>query len=97
MARGIDPFAWDYPVAGFPDAADVSPTPHHRHSDEFLEEIAREYLAIGRGHARAIGFERGVSARTVVNWVEKARKRGILTSVRQGQFGGEIVSPARRR
>jgi transposase len=66
-------------------------------SDPFLEEIAREYLRIGRGYARAIASERHVSERTVVSWVEKARRRGILTRVPPGSFGGTIVPKSRRR
>jgi len=38
-----------------------------------------------------------VSQRTVVSWVEKARRRGILTRVRPGSYGGEIVPRTKRR
>jgi hypothetical protein len=40
--------------------------------------------------------ERHVSPRTVVSWIEKARRRGILTRVPQGGYGGEIIPRSRR-
>ena len=97
LARGVDPFAIDLPLSGFPEAATLQQPPNERLSDEFLEAIAREYLAIGRGYARSIAADRGVSQRTVVSWVEKARRRGILTRVPVGSYGGSIVAKGRRR
>ena len=49
LAAGIDPFTFDLPVTGFPDAADLRKPSNARLSDVFLEQIAREYLAHGRG------------------------------------------------
>ncbi len=63
----------------------------------FLEAVAHEYLTIGRGYARAIAAERGVTERAVVSWVEKARRRGILTREPAGSYGGEVVPKSRRR
>ncbi len=97
LERGIDPFAYDLPLTGFPKAAELSRPSNEQLTDEFLEEVAREYLAIGRGYAKEIAAERHVSQRTVVSWVEKARRRGILTRVRPGSYGGEIVPKSRRR
>lgn len=91
LERGIDPFAYEYPVNGYPDAADIGKKPTAPHSDDFLEDVARQYLDIGRGYARQIARQHHVSERTVVSWIEKARKRGILSSVKKGQFGGKIV------
>lgn len=91
LAKGLDPFEHEYAIDGYPDAADIGRKPTNRLSDEFLEEVARQYLAIGRGYAGQIARQRGVSERTIVNWVEKARKRGILSRVRPGQHGGHIV------
>ena len=96
LSRGEDPFAFDLPVTGFPEAADLGHRPNSPLTDAFLESIAREYLARGRGYAAAIAAERHVSPRTVVSWVEKARRRGILTGVPQGGFGGRIVPKSRR-
>ncbi len=96
LARGIDPFDHDLPLTGFPGAASLAGPANERLTDEFLEEIAREYLAVGRGYARAIAAERGVAGRTVVSWVEKARRRGILTKVPAGSYGGEVVPKSRR-
>lgn len=96
LSRGIDPFTYDLPLTGFPEAAVQSRPSNEPLTDQFLEDVAREYLAIGRGYARAIAAERRVSERTVVSWIEKARRRGILTRVPAGGYGGEIV-PARKR
>lgn len=97
LSRGIDPFTFDLPVSGFPEAAELTGPVNAPLTDAFLEEIAREYLAVGRGYAAAIAVDRHVSPRTVVSWVEKARRRGILTRVPQGGFGGKIVPRSRRR
>jgi len=97
LERGIDPFDFDLPVSGFPEAADLGKPINEPLSDAFLEDIAREYLTIGRGYAQAIARERQVSARTVVSWVEKARRKGILTRVPAGSIGGHIVPRSKRR
>jgi hypothetical protein len=97
LERGVDPFDFDLPLTGFPEAAELGHPANRPLGDAFLEEIAREYLAIGRGYARTIAGERHVSERTVVSWVEKARRRGILTRVPPGSFGGQIVPKSRRR
>lgn len=97
IAAGGDPFDHDYPVDGFPEIIDAGIGPVNRRlSDEFLEGIARDYLALGRGYAKTIADSRGVSRRTVVSWIEKARNRGILTSEGIGVHGGAIVPPDRR-
>ncbi len=97
LSRGIDPFEHELPLTGFPEAATLNRPSNEPLTGEFLEAIAREYLAIGRGYARAIALERHVSERTVVSWVEKARRKGILTRVPSGSVGGEIVPRSRRR
>jgi hypothetical protein len=98
ISSGGDPFDYDYPVEGFPEVVDASRSPANLAlSDAFLEGIAREYLDIGRGYAKKIAIARGVSPRTVVSWIEKARQRGILTTLGAGSYGGEIVPPDRRQ
>lgn len=97
LDRGMDPFAADLPTEGFPESADLRAPVNAPLSDGFLEEIAREYLIHGRGYAKAMAAERQVSPRTVISWVEKARRRGILTRVPAGGFGGTIVPAAKRR
>jgi hypothetical protein len=97
LGRGIDPFAFDLPLTGYPAAAELGSPSNAPLTDAFLETIARQYLTIGRGYAKAIAKERQVSPRTVVSWVEKARRRGILTRVPAGGFGGQIVPKGRRR
>lgn len=91
MAQGIDPFAVDLPVTGFPEVASGSRTGQGRLSDAFLRDIAEEYLRCGRGYAKRIAIERQVSPRTVVSWVVKARERGILgPAPKPGAFGGQL-------
>ncbi|MFM7144764.1 MAG: hypothetical protein ACKOW5_00325 [Actinomycetales bacterium] len=97
LERGLNPFEVDLPTAGFPEAAELKGPVNAQLSDAFLEEIAREYLIHGRGYARQIAANRQVSPRTVVSWVEKARRRGILTRVPAGGFGGQIVPTNKRR
>jgi len=97
LAQGIDPFDHDLPVTGFPEAAALVRKANEPLSEDFLEGIAREYLAIGRGYARVIAAERHVSPRTVVSWVEKARRQGILSRVPPGSHGGQIIPASRRR
>jgi len=55
-----------------------------------------QYRRRGRGYADELSTRFLVSRRTVVSWVEKARRRGILSPVRPGQFGGELVPLSRR-
>ncbi len=92
LESGIDPFRYDYPVDGYPDAAVVHRSAPTRLSDEFLTEIAHRYVALGRGYAKVIARQRNVSQRTVVSWIEKARERGILTATTPGAVGGEVRS-----
>lgn len=91
MASGSDPFDVALPIDKFPDAARLGFSGRRRLSDEFLAEIAERYLHFGRGYAKTLGAQYDVSPRTVVSWVEKARRRGILTTVAQGSLGGEVV------
>lgn len=91
LAEGIDPFAINLPVTGFPEAASGSRKGRGQLSDAFLRDIAEEYLRLGRGYAKRIALERNVSPRTVVSWVVKARERGILgPAPKPGAFGGEL-------
>ncbi len=90
MARGLDPFEHDYAVSGYPDAADPDHAPRRRLTEEFLEEIARRYLDLGRGYADELALEYSVSRRTAISWVEKARQRGVLTETRPGAVGGRL-------
>ncbi len=97
LADGLDPFAQDFPYTGYPHVARERDLVDGRLSEEFLEDIATEYLAWGRGYAQRMADEHRVSRRTAVGWIVKARERGILSSVRPGQHGGEIVPRSRRR
>jgi transposase-like protein len=67
-----------------------------RLTDEFLEGIVKAYLESGRGYAKKIAVIRGVSERTVVSWIQKARERGILSKTRPGSRGGELTSARKK-
>jgi hypothetical protein len=95
LSVGIDPFTYDYPVAGYPTAALVERSAPTRLTDEFLTEIAHRYVRLGRGYAATIARQRNVSPRTVVSWIEKARERGILSATTPGAVGGSVVHEGR--
>lgn len=97
LKKGIDPYSYEYATDGYPDAAEIDRKPINRLSNDFLEEVARQYLEVGHGYARIIAQQRGVSERTVVSWIEKARKRVILSPVKPGQYGGRIIPKSKRR
>ena len=92
LARGIDPFQHEYATTGYPDAANPGRSPGRQLSDEFLEEIAQRYVALGRGYSDALAEEYSVSRRTAISWVEKARRRGILSGTSPGAVGGQVRS-----
>lgn len=94
MEQGVDPFSHWLPTDGFPDAAYTNKKYNQRVSDEFLTEIARQYVEIGRGYAKTIARQKGVKERTVVSWIEKARKRGILEQTKPGKRSQKINDPA---
>jgi hypothetical protein len=92
LARGIDPFGCEFPTDGYPDVTQLERKATTTLSDEFLEEIARHYVEIGRGYAKTIARQRGVSERTVVNWIQKARRRGILSKTKPGKMTECLVA-----
>ena len=94
LQAGKDPYAAEFPSQGYPEVTRrAQPT---NLSDEFLEDIAGEYLVLGRGYAKSLGAKYSVAPRTVVSWVEKARERGILSKTSSGRTGGRIVPTSRR-
>lgn len=94
IRAGKDPFAAEFPVDGYPEVTRrAQPTVL---SDSFLEDIARDYLVLGRGYAKVLAAKHSVAPRTVVSWVEKARERGILTKTSSGRTGGQLVPPSKR-
>jgi hypothetical protein len=94
IRAGLDPYTAEFPVDDLPAA--TRRAPQRRLSDEFLEDVASEYLTHGRGYARAMAAHYQVSQRTVVSWIEKARERGILTATEPGRFGGHVRPRGRR-
>ena len=93
LEQNINPFDHEYATDGYPEAAEITRRPSNKLSDAFLEEIARQYYEIGHGYARTIAEQRGVSKRTVVSWVEKARKRGFIAETTSGRRSSK--APAR--
>lgn len=79
------------------DEADFG-RPHIQLTDEFLEQVAKDYLAAGRGYAKALGMKYGVAPTSVVRWMQLARQRGIITyPERKGAVGGTYVPRSERR
>ena len=91
VAEGRDPFAENFPFTGLPDVSRIRDVAARKLTDEFLEDIARQYLVLGRGYARELAGKYSVSPRTATSWVEKARDRGILTRADSGRVGGDLV------
>jgi hypothetical protein len=64
----------------------------HELSDEFLAQIAEEYLRLGRGYAKQMAITYRTGERTVRSWVDKARERGILgPAPGKGRIGGTFA------
>lgn len=95
--KGLDPFSQNLPLEGYPEVTREWDSVKGKLTDEFLEDVAKQYLELGRGYAAILGEKYGVSSRTATSWVEKARSRGILSPVRPGQFGGTLVPASKRR
>lgn len=92
VARGQDPYTWEFPVTGYPEASVVEKTQGRRLSDEFLEDVAREYLGYGRGYVKQMAAAHQVSPSTIASWVHKARARGIISDTSRGVKGGVWVN-----
>ncbi len=88
LGRGIDPFTVDFATTGFPQAARPNESRQRELSDEFLSTVVDRYLSIGRGYGSVLALEYGVSKRTVVSWIEKARERKLLGTAGRGKVGG---------
>lgn len=97
ISLGLDPFTYEFPVDGFPEASLPVRTQGRQLSDEFLEDIAREYLQHGRGYVKELASAHQVSERTITSWVHKARQRGIITDTRRGAKGGQWVDRDNRK
>ena len=98
LKAGVDPYAFPLPTEGYPEAAmNINLNDKTRLSDPFLEGIVKAYLESGRGYAKKIAASRGVSERTVVSWIQKARERGILSKTRRGRRGGELNVNAEKK
>jgi len=93
LAKGVNPFEYEYATDGYPDAAEIDRKLTKTLSNDFLKEVARQYVEIGRGYAHVIAQQRGVSERTVVSWVQKARKRGFLAETTSGRRTYDVLTP----
>lgn len=79
------------------DDADRVIKPPKELTDDFLEQVARDYLDVGRGYPAVLGAKYGAPPRTVVRWMQLARARGIITyPPRVGAVGGELIPKPRR-
>jgi hypothetical protein len=96
IANGLDPYSVEFPQTGYPEASHPPGRPRNILSTEFLEDLAHEYLTQGRGYSSRLAAAHSVSPRTIVSWIEKARRAGILTPVRPGQYGGAHVPRSKR-
>lgn len=97
IARGQDPYTWEFPVTGYPEASIAEHTEGRRLSNEFLEDIAREYLEHGRGYVKEMAAAHQVSPSTIASWVHKARTRGIISDTSRGVKGGAWVKREDRK
>ena len=82
ILEGVDIWETEIPF----DARSGADPETSRHSDEFLMTIVKEYERIGRGYAKELAALYGVAPRTVVSWMEKARKRGLAAPATQGRI-----------
>jgi hypothetical protein len=87
LRQGIDIWKHDLPLHPLTDFG----SNNGRLSDDFLREISKQYLQLGGDYSRIIAAERGVSARTVIGWIQKARDRGLLSPTSRGHVGGELL------
>lgn len=95
LLRGQDPYAVEFPFVGYPDITREE-VAKGKLTDEFLEDVARQYVVLGRGYAKTLSQRYRVTPRTVVGWIEKARARGILTATESGRAGGHVVERSQR-
>lgn len=46
--------------------------------DDFLEQVARDYLDAGTRYSRVLADKYGVAPRSVIRWIDLARSAGLL-------------------
>lgn len=90
IATGVDIWAHYLPT----DAPELSPRQNRKLSDEFLRFIVNEYERIGSGYQIELSRRFGVSTRTVVSWMEKARSRGLAAPATKGHITRRAETPA---
>jgi hypothetical protein len=82
LAVGLDPMTLEPPTDMWAAGERQDLT------DDFLTQIATEYLELGRGYTSALAVKYGATPRTVRSWVEKARERGLLGAApKRGKTG----------
>ena len=69
---------FDLPLDGFPDAVLPGKRIYNNLTDEFLAQIVWHKRQVGKGYAKSLAEARGVPVRTVISWMEKAKRRGLL-------------------
>lgn len=78
MAQGSDFEAAELPLDDFPDAVRAGKRIYNDLTDEFLAQVVWHKRTMGKGYAKNLAEARGVPVRTVISWMEKAKKRGLL-------------------
>jgi len=98
LKAGFDPYNFPLPTDGYPDAAlNLRPDNKSRLTDKFLSEVVDEYLRGGRGYAKRLAEHHGVSERTAVSWIEKARQRNFLPKTAPDSDVGKIIRTAKAK
>ena len=88
LADGHDPLTEEPPSDGWVAFERQALT------DEFLTQIGREYVDLGRGYTGTLATKYGTTPRTVRSWVEKARERGLLGAApKRGKTGVVTAIP----
>lgn len=82
ISDGVDIWEAEIPVDARSNADPITGQLH----DDFLLHIVGEYERIGRNYAQELAALYGVAPRTVVSWMEKARKRGLAAPANRGRI-----------
>ena len=82
ISDGVD--IWEAEIP-FDARSNADPETGRLH-DDFLMHIVEDYERIGSGYAKELSALYGVAPRTVVSWMEKARKRGLAAPATQGRI-----------
>lgn len=88
IQAGKDIFSEWLPI----NSVEVPALERGRLNDEFLSHIVWLYENVGSGYETVLARRFGVSPRTVVSWMEKARKRGLAAPAVKGHISRRPTS-----